>query len=434
MTRSRNKIACAVAATATATAIGLSACGALDGLGGDDEARVAAPGVTRAPCPQAVNKKHGCIYLGVITTLSGPFQTIGIPATQAQQAFWRRVNQQGGIGGYDIDVTTYTRDSKYDPAAHQRIFREIKGKVLALAQTAGSPTTAAILEDLRASKVVAVPSSWTSAWEFEDVILESGTSYCLEAMNSVDYAADALKAKSVKAVHYEGDYGADAAAGVEVAARQRHLDYSHATTRPGASEQRPTVDAIVKDKPDLVILTTGPDEAAAIVGQAVKRGYKGRFIGTSPSWHKKLLRGPAGAALRERFLQSAPWKPYAADSPGHSAMRQALGDVAPDDSYTSGWAGSYPLKAVLARAAANQDLTREGVLAAVRQVTRINYEGILPAEAGDFSGNPNTAAFRQTVLGRPDPGEFTGIKVIKDFFSGPTATAYSFDAPCFRKH
>ena len=41
--------------------------------------------------------------------------------------------------------------------------------------------------------MIAVPASWTSAWAFEDVILESGTNYCFESMNSVDYAAETLK-------------------------------------------------------------------------------------------------------------------------------------------------------------------------------------------------------------------------------------------------
>ena len=45
------------------------------------------------------------------------------------------------------------------------------------------------------------------------------------------------------------------------------------------------IDAIVAGKPDLVILTNGPTDAAAIVGQAGARGFKGRFIGTSPTWN-----------------------------------------------------------------------------------------------------------------------------------------------------
>ena len=75
--------------------------------GGDVEAgEIDAPGVTSEPCPDAVNEDNGCIYLGTISDLTqGPFAPLGVPITEAQKAFWQRVNEDGGIGGYDIDVT-----------------------------------------------------------------------------------------------------------------------------------------------------------------------------------------------------------------------------------------------------------------------------------------------------------------------------------------
>ena len=118
-----------------------------------------------------------------------------MPITDAQKAFWKRVNKAGGIGGYEIDVTNYVRDNKYNPQTHNQVYQEIKGKVLALAQTLGSPTTAAILADLKASNIVAAPASWTSAYAFEDVILESGANYCVESMNALDYAKETYQAE-----------------------------------------------------------------------------------------------------------------------------------------------------------------------------------------------------------------------------------------------
>ncbi|TNY37914.1 ABC transporter substrate-binding protein [Thermomonospora catenispora] len=408
--------------------LGATACG---GGAGSDAIRHG-PGVTSKPCPKAVNPDNGCIYLGIISDLSkGPFRDLGKPVTHAQKAFWDRVNRQGGIGGYDIDVTTYTRDSAYDPAAHKAMYERMKGKVLALAHTLGSSTTAAILPDLRKNKIVAVPISWTSAWEFEDVILESGASYCAEAMNSVDYAVEEYSAKSVMVVHFPGDYGDDVAAGAKIAAARHKIGFTHRRTGQGRQAQKPVIDAIVKQSPDLVVLAVGPQETSAIVGETVRRGYPGRFIGSLPTWQRDMLNGPTGPALRQRYLQSSPWKPFAVDSPGHAAMRQAVGRVAPSDAMTAGWVLSYPLKAVLQKAAENGDLTREGVFRALKQTTRIDYEGILPAEAGNFSGDPNTNAFRQTVLGRPDPDAYTGITVVKEFSAGPTASSHVFTAPCY---
>ncbi|GAA2590285.1 ABC transporter substrate-binding protein [Actinomadura fulvescens] len=401
---------------------------ALTGCAGSSDAHVG-PGVTEEPCPNAVNKDNGCIYLGIVSDLtSGPFKALGAPMTTAEQKFWQRVNQQGGIKGYDIDVVTYVRDNRYDIEVHRRAFNEIKGKVLAMAQTLGSPMTDAILPDLRSNKMIAVPASWSSKWEAEDVILESGASYCFESMNAIDYVAQRTTLKKVMAVHYPGDYGADAAAGAEIGARAHNLSFTALETPQ--NDPRDAVEAIVAQKPDLVIVTTGPADAAAIVGESTSRGYTGRFFGSNPTWDKSLLKNAATRALKSRYLQTAPWKPFATDSPGHTAMRAALGSVDPNDNYTSGWVTSYPLKTVLEKAAANKALTREGLLEALKQTTVVDYEGMLPSAAGNFSGDANTSAFRQSVINRPDEREFTGLKVISDFFSGPTARSHRFTGTC----
>jgi ABC-type branched-subunit amino acid transport system substrate-binding protein len=392
------------------------------------------PGVTDQPCPHAVNKRHGCIYLGLLPDLSGPFRSIGVPVTKAQAAFWRRVDQQGGIGDYDVDATTYVRDNHYDPAIEKQAYQEIKDKVLALAQTLGSPTTSAILDDLRASKMLAVPLSFSSAWLFQDVMLEVGASYCFQSMNAVDYAVQTFKAKNVMTVHYPGDYGDDADAGAAVAARTRGIHYVSVPTGQGPDNQGAAVEAIVKGKPDMVVLATGPADAEALVSRAVARGFQGRFAAVNPVWIKSLLKGPAAEALRSRFLQIYTWKPYAADSPGHTAMREALRGADPDDSYISGWVPSYALKAVLEKAVQNRDLTREGVYKAAKQITSVDFEGMLPAKAGNRVGDVNTTAFRETVLLKPDDREFTGVRVLSDFSAGPSATSYDFKAPCFKSH
>ena len=415
-------------------AASLSACGVIRGGDQASEGKVTT-GVTSEPCPQAVDKNKGCVYLGTLSDLTaGPFAPLAVPMTQAQKAFWERVNKSGGIGGkYEVDVQTYTRDNKYNPEVHRQVYNEIKDHVLALAQTFGSPTTAAIIDDLRAGSIVGAPGSWTSAYEFEDVIVEAGANYCVEAMNSIDYAVETYRPKTVMAVHYPGDYGADAAAGAKVAADRHGLEFTAVETPSGATEQGRAITEITKNKPDLVILATGPADSAAIVGQAVAGGYKGRFIGAVPTWNPALLKSPAAPALKARYEQSSPGKPWASDTPGHKAMREALGDVTPNDGYTVGWVWAYPLKAALEKMVESGDVSRQGLLAAVKSLTTVDFEGMLPPEAGNYSGDPNAATFRQSVIGKVDESAPTGIAVVRDLFTGPTAQGYTFDGPCYEK-
>jgi ABC-type branched-subunit amino acid transport system substrate-binding protein len=405
--------------------------------GGEDDggsSAVSAPGVTDEACPDAVNADNGCIYLGTISDLTqGPFAPLGVPITEAQAAFWNRVNEDGGIGGYDIDVTTYVKDNLYNPQTHQQVYGEIEGDVLALAQTLGSPTTLAIIPDMDRDEMVGAPASWTSLWAFEDAILESGANYCVEGMNAVDYMVAEEDISSVMAVGFPGDYGGDGAAGAEIAAEANGIDFTGVETAPGQEAQAGAISAIVKQKPGLVLLGTGPTETAVIVGQAAAQGFTGKFIGLGPTWNPALLETPAAPALEALYMQSGYWGPFGTDTPGHQAMRDALGDVAqPNDGYTAGWAWSYPLKAALEEwLEGDYDKDRGGLLEAVQSLETIDYEGMLPEEAGNRTGDPDETIFRESVLSEVDPSAPSGVAIVEDFRAGPTVSEHTFEGACF---
>ena len=390
-------------------------------------------GVTSEPCPEAVNEDNGCIYLGTISDLTvGPFAPLAVPITDAQEAFWNRVNEEGGIGGYDVDVTTYVGDNQYQPEVHNQVYQEMKDDILAMAQTLGSPTTATILDDLESSDILAAPAAWTSEYAFTDIILESGANYCAESMNAVDYAVEKFDVKSVMAVHYPGDYGGDAAGGVKIAADANGLEFTNVETGQGQENQAGAIDAVVSGKPDLVMVTTGPGDMATIVGQAAARGFQGKFIGSSPTWNPALLESPAAPALQGLFLHAGPWGSFASDTPGHEAMREAVGDVSPNDGYTSGWVWSYPLKAALEKAVENGDLTRAGLVEAAGTLESVDYEGMLPEGAGNYAGEPDDAIVRSSLISQPTTeAGGAGLETIEEFFEGPTVAEYTFEGSCY---
>ena len=402
--------------------------------GGDDEGDggdISAPGVTSEACPDAVNDDNGCIYLGTISDLTaGPFAPLGVPITASQEAFWNRVNEDGGIGGYDINVTEYVRDNLYTPETHVEVYNEIQPDVLALAQTLGSPTTFAILEQMKAQDVIGAPASWTSLWGFEDSILESGPSYCVEGMNIVDYMVEQNDVQSVMSVGFPGDYGGDGAAGAEIAAEANGVEFTNVETAPGQEVQAGAISQIVSEKPDLVILGTGPTETGVIVGQAAAQGFQGQFVGLAPTWNPALLESPAAEALQALFMHSGPWGSFGTDTPGHQAMRDALGDVEPNDGYTSGWAWSYPLKAALEEwIDGDYSKDRAGLVEAAGSLETVDFEGMLPEEAGDRTQDNDI--FRQSLLSNVDPEAPAGLTTVEDFFAGPTATDYEFEGACF---
>ncbi|QSB13706.1 ABC transporter substrate-binding protein [Natronosporangium hydrolyticum] len=397
-------------------------------------------GVTTDPCPNAVDEENGCIYLGTLSDLSvGPFAPLAVPLTAAQEAFWQRVNEEGGITAdgvdqaFEVDVTSYQRDTQYNPTEHSRHYEEIKPNILALAQTLGSATTNAIISDMDASDIIAAPAAWSSLYAFEELILESGANYCVESMNAVDYAVEAHGVDHVMAVHYEDDYGEDAAAGAMIAAEANGLEFTSVATPTGSDNQEEAIGRILAGEPDLVIVTTGPSELAAIVGGAAAQGFlTARYIGTSPTWNPALLETAAGEALAGLYEQTGPWVDgWDGDTPGHQAMREALGDVTDiNDGYTSGWIWSYPIKAALEAAMAEGDLTRAGVRAAATSLTSVDYEGMLPAEAGNYAAGPE-GQLRANTINQVDPESSTGVSVGVEMTTGPTAESFELTQPCY---
>jgi ABC-type branched-subunit amino acid transport system substrate-binding protein len=402
----------------------------------DAEVTAEGPGISDEPCPDAVNEDNGCIYLGVMSDFTeGPFSASGPAIQQAQEAFWQRVNEEGGIGGYDIDNTTHVRDNLYQPETQAEVFEEIRGEILAVATSLGSPTTNAIAADLDEENLVTVPVAWNSEFAFEDFIAESGPNYCVESMNAVDYFVEQLDGSgTVMSVHFPTDFGQDAAVGARIAAEENGLEFASVPTPPGADNQAEAISAIVSQSPDLVVLTTGPTEAAAIIGQAAAQGFQGRVIGSAPTWNVALLQTPAAPALEALYLVAAPFESYGVDTPGHEAMREAMGDVQGSDFYTAGWVSQYPLRDALQAAADAGDLSREGVRAAYQSLTEVDYEGMQPEGAGNFAGEPNERIVRQSVISEPDPEAPAGITTIQDWWSGPTAEEHDFTEPCLAQY
>jgi ABC-type branched-subunit amino acid transport system substrate-binding protein len=415
-------------------ALALPACGAEEEATGEAGVKTDV-GVTSEPCPGSANKDRGCIYLGTLSDLTeGPFAPLAVPITEAQKAFWTRVNQSGGIGGeYDVDVEKYTRDNKYNPEEHVAKLREIEPNVLALAQSLGTPPTLAGLEIQKQEEIVAAPASWWSGWSFDDeeLILESGQSYCTESMNGLDWAAEEFgKPANVLAVGYPGDYGGDSAAGVKAWAEANGASAETVETAPNATagNQDAVVGAIAEARPDVVVLATGPAEMAEIVGKSVAGGFKGRFLGSVPTWNPAVLESEAAPAIEASYHYVAPWAPFGADTAAHRAMAEATGGKPPaNDGYTFGWIWSYPMKALLEQALENGDLTRAGVLSAVEQVT-VDYEGALPEQR--YGGDPNETVVRDAIIAKPDPKAPLGASVLKDFFVGPTAEEHDFTEAC----
>lgn len=429
----------------------LAACGGDGGTGGqptdgadggtdaateDGQAVQTGVGVTEEPCEQAPtgSEDRGCIYLGQLSDLTeGPFAPLAVQITAGMEAFWDRVNANGGIGGaYDVDVRTYTRDNKYQAEEHNAQYLEIEPSILALAQSLGTPPTLGSIDDYEADDMVGVAVTWWSGWEFQPHLLQSGYNYCVESMNAIDWAIENHDVGSVMAVHYPGDYGGDSAAGVAHGAEATGIEMlGQIETLPNAQagSQDSVVAEILQEQPDLVVVATGPGEFGEIIQKSVAQGFEGRFVGSIPTvFVGAAVKGEAGEIFQQYVNVMAPWAPWGAETEAHQAAQETFGEGSPENfGWIGGWVWSYPLLSVLQQAYDSGDLTRAGVVAAVDEVT-VDYEGALPDK--QYGGDANETVVRESLVLQPDPDAPDGFSVLEDFFAGPTAEEFDFTEPC----
>jgi ABC-type branched-subunit amino acid transport system substrate-binding protein len=439
--RQRSRAALALVAAGLLT---LSACTQVSpdtespdgGDAGDGEITTGA-GVTEEACPEAVNTDNGCIYLGVLSDLTeGPFAALAVPITDAQRAFWAQVNEDGGIGGFDIDIDTYTRDTKYQAAEHAAQYQQIADSILGIAQSLGTVNTESVLPDMIERSLVTVPTSWWSGYAFDDndggIILETGYSYCTEALAGLDWFAETNGAPTaVQAVGYPGDYGGDSAEGVS-----RWAEVNGATaleaigTGPNqvVGNQDAVVAAVLEGGADVVVLAVGPAETAEIVGKLAASGFAGRFLGALPTWNPALLESAAAPALEALYNHLTPYENWDGSSAAIEAVKASLdGELPANGGYIIGWGIGYPLKAALEAAAEAGDLTPEGVAAVVDGLT-VDFEGLMQPHT--YGGDPQGNANQAVNIGVPDPEVELGLRTIESFYEGSSFDQTDYSAAC----
>ncbi|MEV0078046.1 ABC transporter substrate-binding protein [Nocardia neocaledoniensis] len=396
------------------------------------------PGVTSAPCPGSTHKDRGCIYLGVLSDLAnGPFTALGASMNEGQLAFWNTVNEAGGIGGYDIDITTYTRNTSLDPRTHRTAYTEIEPHVLALAMSFGTGQTIAMLNQMDADDMVSVAATQWSGWNYRsadrNLVLSAGYSYCTEAVTGLDWFTRAHYApRNIAVVAYRGNYGGDYASGAlkwAIANGATIADRIDTGPNGEVGNQDGPVEEVLAAAPDLVMLATGPAETAEIVGKLVKSGYTGRFLGSLPTWNAALLQTPAAPALTALYNYTTPVDSWSGTSLGAQHARAAVENEPSNFGYSLGWAISYPLKALLKAAANEGELTRAGL--------RRTITGLRPDGEGMVAIHPAGAAgpdldLEWSSVFEPDKQAPMGARAVEVGYQGATLGKLSLHEPCTR--
>jgi ABC-type branched-subunit amino acid transport system substrate-binding protein len=358
--------------TASLLAVSVAACG----KGGGEAAQSGGslktgPGVTKTT-----------IRLGVLTDTSGVFAGLGAPLVDGNRLFWKLQNQRGGVCGRQVDLVV--RDHGYDPQKGVSLYREIEPDVLALQQLLGSPVAAALLPSIQKDGLLTALAAWPSQLTANPNILVSGATYDIEAINGIDYLVDQGTLKRgdrLGHVYFEGEYGENALQGSTYAAQRHGLQLVQQKIKATDTDLSAQVAALKRAGVKAILISAGPKQTASLAGVAAASGLDVPIVSNAPGFDPALLATPAAPALKKNLTMVSGTAPFATDAPGatevSSAYEANFPKGTPKYSVDAGYAQSKLMFEVLQRACAANDLTRPGLVKALRGMDGVDTGGLV---------------------------------------------------------
>ena len=369
------------------------------------------------------------ITIGLLPDLSGPFAAGSRVQVAEMQGFWDQVNADGGICERDVELDV--QDHGYDPQRAVSLYRSMAPNVIALQQVLGGPTSAAVLPLAEEDDLYLGGHGWASvALEYENAQIP-GSTYSIESANAIDYMVDELglsEGDKVGVVYFVGDYGSDSLAGAQHAAAERGLEIVPVEITPRDTDLSAQASALQQAGVSGVILGAAPGQLASLAGVMASLGLDVPIIGNTPTFGPSLLETPAGPALLENFYTVTSIAPYSLEEPGVQRAVELYGEVAPEGEL--GWevplayAQGELLRVALEGACEAGDLTPAGVVAAMRETSDLDLEGLFP-EPLDYT-DPTQPPSRTVYLSRASADVHGGLELVTTL-SGPSAESYTFE-------
>ncbi|MEA2024777.1 MAG: ABC transporter substrate-binding protein, partial [Actinomycetota bacterium] len=296
--------------------------------------------------------------------------------------------------------------------------------------------------------MIAVPATWYSGWTDTNIaptVLHTGAPYCLEAMSGLDWMLAEEKkagndAPTLAIASIPGDFGLDPMAGAKMWAETNGIEIvfdGSGTIIPG-QDLKPVADGIVASGANLVYVTTTPSTFSEVYGAALQQGFEAKWSGSGPTYNPAFLLSPIADAIQRDWYGTFYMQPWGGDSAGMALTMQLVeasgADIPPNDYVGLGVIEAMTVHAALEAAYASGDMTRAGVLAALRTLDNVDYQGAAPAE--NYTGSTSDQVQRAVTLWRPSVANLeaggSGSEIVENDFVGPTAAAFDFTEACHK--
>jgi ABC-type branched-subunit amino acid transport system substrate-binding protein len=330
------------------------------------------------------------IKIGNIVPYSGPASAYGIVG-RAEAAYFRKVNEEGGINGRRIKFISY--DDAYSPPKAVEQARKLveSDEVLLIFGPLGTPSNSAIQKYMNSKKVPQLfvtsgaakwndPKNfpWTMGWQ---------PNYQNEARIYAEYILKEKPNARIAVLYQNDDYGKDYLKGLRDGLGERAASMIVAEDTYEVAE--PTIDThVVKMKTinaDVFVDITTPKFAAQAIRKAAEVGWKPLHFLNIVSTSIGTVLQPAGFKNAEGIISDDylmdPFDPQWKDDPGMKAFDDFLTKYFPEadraDRYVMiGYNMAQTMVQVLRQCGDN--LTRENVMKQAANLKDFRTDNLLP--------------------------------------------------------
>ncbi len=367
------------------------------------------------------------IKIGVVNDFTGPVAIIGNPLHKGSMTFYDWTNAQGGIAGkYQIEVVE--GDSTYNPTVALQVYNEIKDDVAMIGNLLGTPIVNAALETLAADGLLAIPASLDAAWVRQPNLVPLGAPYQVQAINGIDWwinegggSVDQVYCSFIQDDPYgeAGQQGLDfiaEALGITIADTARYVS--------GDTDFSAQVQQLQGSGCEVVWLTSTPSVTGGALGAAAQSEFTPVWLGNSPVWINVLADSALAPYLQAYLIiigEGATWADP--DVPGMVRLVERLEtyypEQPPDYYFQFGYAMAQLTVKVLEKAAANGDLSREGIQKASTQIGDFDYDGLFGMYKYGTAAEREPS--RSNTIYRVNPEVPNGVEAVTIFQSSHAA-------------
>jgi ABC-type branched-subunit amino acid transport system substrate-binding protein len=365
------------------------------------------------------------ITLAALTDQSAVYAALGTTLAQGNQLYFDQRNADGGICGRQVDLVV--RDHGHDVQTAVSQFSEIEGDVLGFVQLLGSPMVNALKADLEAGSIPTAVASWSSDFLGSDALVVAGTLYPVDVINGLQYLYDEgliAEGDTIGHVHFQGDFGENALLGSTYFGEEMGIEVLDIQVEPSATDLTAQVSELADAGVSAVVVSAGPRQTASVATVGTSLGLEVPILSNGPGFDPALLETPAAQSLIDRLYVAVSYAPYASDGAEaqaiQSAYTKAYADGKPTIFVNYGYAVASIFGQALDAACEEGDLTREGVLAALRELPEIET-GIFPSL--NFS-DVDSASSSQSYILRPSADVEGRLIIGEDLFESELAESF----------